>query len=58
MMNVIFYHQMLLTKEEADKLYQSIGSSQPSLNIWTAVKQNRMVNLYQKDSNTLYLIKG
>ncbi|HCV0510611.1 TPA: phage tail protein, partial [Staphylococcus aureus] len=45
------------TKEEADKLYQPIGSSQPSLNIWTG-SETEYNYLYQKDPNTLYLIKG
>lgn len=45
------------TKEEADKLYQPIGSSQPSLNIWIG-SETEYNYLYQKDPNTLYLIKG
>ncbi|MGJ9828793.1 phage tail protein, partial [Staphylococcus aureus] len=38
-------------------LYQPIGSSQPSLNIWTG-SETEYNYLYQKDPNTLYLIKG
>lgn len=45
------------TKQQADNLYQLKGASQPTVKIWTGT-ENEYNYIYQKDPNTLYLIKG
>ncbi|GJF74764.1 BppU family phage baseplate upper protein [Staphylococcus argenteus] len=44
------------TKQQADNLYQLKGASQPTVKIWTGT-ENEYNYIYQKDPNTLYLIK-
>ena len=45
------------TKQQADSLYQLKSASQPTVKIWTGT-ENEYNYIYQKDPNTLYLIKG
>ena len=45
------------TKQQADNLYQLKSASQPTVKIWTGT-ENEYNYIYQKDPNTLYLIKG
>ncbi len=45
------------TQQQADRLYQLKGESQPTIKIWTGTEQDYGY-IYQKDPNTLYLIKG
>ncbi len=45
------------TQQQADRLYQLKGDAQPTVKIWTGTEQDYGY-IYQKDPNTLYLIKG
>ncbi|NFZ11385.1 BppU family phage baseplate upper protein, partial [Staphylococcus aureus] len=45
------------TRQQADSLYQAKGASQPTVKIWTGT-ENDYNYIWQKDPNTLYLIKG
>ena len=57
MMSGMFCHLKLLLKQQADNLYQLKSASQPTVKIWTGI-ENEYNYIYQKDPNTLYLIKG